>query len=160
MKKTKSRWRSARHLERRSRHAIRWAGPRTAVAKALGKSLSAVSHEANDRANPDVLVLLKALTECTETTARSFAEAVAEVVELREIIEARDAVLIERGLYLMDRENESCAHEDRAALLGVTEHAESLRRHGSDVLELASILDELAFRGVDLHALYRAKAAA
>lgn len=149
--------RRERHATRLARRSIGEAGGPTKVGKALGRSTSATCHDAKDREHPDLRAafdLLVRLNAHPEVSGRAFAEAVQEAVELAEIVHAEDGVLIERGVWLLEEENARDAREDSDSLLGPAAHAEALRRHASVAAELASILDELAFRGIDLHQQY------
>jgi len=62
-------------------------------------------------------------------------------------------VVTARGLYLLGRECDLEAAENRAGLVG-RGHAAALRAEAAQV-ELAGIIDELDYRGVDLHAAAR-----
>lgn len=160
--RTKRRYRAARHIERSAKRALRDAGARSEVARTLGRSISTISHEVSDRCHPtlkaafDTLLLV---VDGPKTTGRAFAEAATELVELVEIVQADDAVLIERGLFLMDHENKVDAVEDCRSLHGPVAHSDALRKVASVAAELASILAELWERGIDLHALNREVAA-
>ena len=159
MEKTKQGWRRKGHATALAQRAIRDAGPRRAVAAALGRSESTVSHEARTpgRAHPDLqraFELLLALSAHPGVSARAFAEAAAEVVELRELVAAETKALVERGLYLLDREDDLECAENRTAKRG-GDYAGALRAEGWAQIELAQIIDELAPRGVDLMAEYR-----
>lgn len=152
--------RARRHAERLGRAAIRGAGSRTDVARALGRSRSTVSHDATTRSHPELAKALEIavlLNGGRGTSARALAEAMAEAVELSDIVTAEDATLITRGRYLLDREDLLEANENRAAKSGVG-YAEALRAEASAQFELAQILDELEYRKIDLLALHRQRA--
>lgn len=161
MENTKKRMaRAQRHAERLGRAAVRDAGSRTDVARALGRSRSTVSHEATTRSHPELkraLEIAVLLNGGRGTSARPLAEAMAEAVELSDIVTAEDATLITRGCYLLDREDLLEADENRAAKTGVG-YAEALRAEASAQFELAQIIDELAYRKIDLLALHRQRA--
>ena len=57
------------------------------------------------------------LVDDPKTTGRAFAEAATELVELAEIIQADDSTLIDRGLFLLQHENQVDAIEDCRSLL-------------------------------------------
>jgi hypothetical protein len=154
--------RARRHAQRLGRTAIRDAGTRTDVARALGRSRSTVSHEATTRSHPELAKALEItilLNGSRGTSARALSEAMAEAVELSDIVTAEDATLITRGCYLLDREDLLEANENRAAKTGAG-YSEALRAEASAQMELAAILDELDYRGVDLLALHRSGARA
>lgn len=160
---TKTRHRRVRHAEQLARRSLKEAGSRRDVAGALGRSESTVSHEVTDRSHPTLTAAFDVFLQLNQypgVSGRAFAEAAMEAVELRDIIEAETEVLVERGLYLMDAENNSDAVEDRASMVGPLEHAEALRVHASKAMYLAMILDALRYRNIDLHALYREQGAA
>lgn len=151
--------RRTRHSTKLARRSIGEAGSPTQVGKALDRSPSTVCHEAKDREHPalrDAFAVLVRLDAYPGVSGRAFVEACAEAVELSEIVHAEDATLIERGVWLLDEENRRDGEEDSDALVGPERHAEALRRWVSIASELAAILDELVFRGIDLHAEYRA----
>jgi hypothetical protein len=128
------------------------------VAAALGKSLSAISHEVTTRCNPTfarAFALYLAL-DAPNTSGRAFAEAVQEARELRDLITAETATIIARGIFLLDREDELEGAENRSAK-GGRGYAEALRAEGWAQIELAGIIDELEHRAVDLLGLYRSK---
>lgn len=152
--------RRTRHGTKLARRAIGEAGHPKKVGEALGVTRSAACHWKSDRVHPalrEAFEVLLRLDAYPEVSGRAFAEAAAEAVELSEIVHADTEVLLPRGLYLMAYENETDKIEDDATVIGPEAHAEALRKHGSAVMELASILDELLFRGIDLHAEYRAR---
>lgn len=155
--------RRSRHATRLARESIAHAGTPTNVGKALDRATSTVCHEAKDRENPvlrDAFALLVRLNAHPDVSGRAFAERVTEAVDLAEITEADTDTLIARGLWLMPEENASDSVEDNASYLDPHTHAEALRKHASIASELAAILDELDYRGVNLHALYASKVAA
>lgn len=161
MEKTRQRLaRSKRHSEQLARRALKEAGTRRAVSRALGRSESTISHEVTDRFHPDLakaFTVLLNLIGYPGVDGRAFAEACAEAVELSGIILADDEVLIDRGLFLLEAENRIGYAEDIASLSGHG-HAEALRKVASASAELASIIDEMAYRNVDLHEEYRDRA--
>lgn len=150
--------RAARHSTRLAQQSIAEAGSRTAVARVTGRDRTTVSHECTTRAHPVLAAafdFLVGLADSDEVTARAFAEAVAEAVELREIITADTDKLLERGLYLLEWENVLDAREDVAALVGTAMHSPALRTWARAASELAQIEDELGLRRIDLHAEFR-----
>lgn len=186
MDKTKKRlMRAKRHAVRLSQYALAGAGGRRAVARALGRNESTVSHQCTSRASPELLEFFTALLTddraavsggrtfrvfceafglwmrlmgSDAVSGRAFAEACLEAVELREIVMADDEVLLERGLYLLEQEDVVDSLEDIATKRSTKSHAASLRTHASVAAELATIEDELLARHVDLLAVYRERA--
>lgn len=153
-----------RHAERLAKRSLREAGTRRAVARAVGRPESTVRHETTSRANPELakaLELTIVLNGHPGTSGRPIVEAMLEAVELSDIVTAEDATLVERGLYLLDHEDQLEASENRAARAGASaRYADALRSEASVQMELAAIIDELAYRRIDLLELYRAKARA
>jgi len=146
-----------RHAHRLAADAVRGAGKLRPVGRALGVHPSRVGHWRTDTAHPalaQAFGLLCLLNAGAETTARAFADACAEAVELREIIGADTDVVTARGIYLLGRECDLEAAENRAGLVG-RGHADALRAEASAQVELAGIIDELDYRGLDLHAAAR-----
>jgi len=151
--------RAKRHARRLAQQSLRRAGTLKAVGRAMTPSRreSTVGHYVTDRTHPDLaraFELLIGLCDAEDVSARTFAEAVTELVELRDIVQADTETLIERGLVLMSRENELGYVEDLRSLTGHG-HSEALRRVASASAELAAIIGELCYRGKDLHAIYR-----
>ena len=164
MHKTKERrLRTERHSKRLAREVLRRAGTQEAVGRATNKSPGTIAHYQNDRPHP-VLVeafdILISLNGTPGVSAQAFAEAVNELVELSDIVTADDAVLIERALYLLRFEDEAGFHEDQAAMISEEAHAKELRVVASASAELASLLDELRYRNIEMHELRRARARA
>jgi len=150
--------RAERHAHRLSARALKGAGKLRSVGSALGVHPSRVGHWRTDQAHP-VLVpafgVMCMLNAAKDATARSFADAAMEAVELREIIGAETDVILRRGTYLLlEWEHELEARENRAALMGPG-HSEALRAEASAQIELATTIEELAARGLDLHAIAR-----
>lgn len=160
---TKRRLRRARkHAERGARRAIRGAGSRRDVARALKRSESTVSHEATSRSHPELtraLEMAMLLNGGRDTTARALAQEMMEAVDLSEVILEDTDRLTARGLYLLDREDLLEADENRASRSGVG-YSDALRAEGWAQIELAGIHDELLERNVDLLELDRERKAA
>ncbi len=57
-------------------------------------------------------------------------------------------------------EDEAGFHEDQAAMISEEAHAKELRVVASASAELASLLDELRYRNIEMHELRRARARA
>lgn len=151
--------RRARHVLSLSRRAIREAGTPSHIGEAVGVTRSAASHWTSDRVNPvlrDAFALLIRLDAHPGLSGRAFAEAVAEVVELSEIVHVSDAVLIERGVYLLGWITEA-GRRERVAGLRRRGHADELRRVASAAAELAQIMDEATARGMDLYVRFDAR---
>lgn len=152
--------RRQRHTAQLAQRAIREAGTPTRVGHAIGRSLSTASHYATDKVHPefrDAFTVLLNLSQHPGVSGRAYAEAVSEAVELDEIVPAEAETLVARGLYLLEEENRRDSVEDDASMVSPPEHAAALRAHRDAASELAAILDELWFREIDLHALYRAR---
>ena len=152
--------RTKRHAGRLARGALKGAGTQAAVARAIGKKPGTIGHYLTDRPHPvlvEAFELLVALNGTPGVSAQAFAEAAQELVELSDIVTAETPTLTERCLYLLEWENECGAREDQAAMIGKGEHAKWLRVVASASAELASLLDELRYRGVDAHELFRAR---
>lgn len=146
-----------RHVRRLSQRALREAGTPTNVGRALGKAQSTISHESTTRTNPTIqaaLELLIRLRQHPDVDPTALRLAMDEALDLEDLTLADDETLIARGLWLMPEENRSDALEDDASYLDPHTHAEALRRHSRIAAELAAILDELAYREIDLHQLY------
>lgn len=149
-----------RHSIRLAQEALRGAGTRRDVARALGRSESTVSHECTTRAHPELARAFEVailLNGHRGTSARALLESMAEAIELSEIATAETETLVERGLFLMDKEDRLEAAENLAAKSGV-DYARALRAEASAQNELAAIIDELATpeRGsIDLLVVYR-----
>lgn len=155
--------RRERHARRLNQQAIRGAGSPTKVGDALDVTRTAVCHWTSDRVHPalrEAFGVLLRLDAHPDVSGRAFGEAVNEAVELSEIVHASDEVLVARGLYLLAHEDSTCMEEDQAAMVGPEAHAAALRKHGVVVMELATIMDELLYRGINLHAEFRAQAVA
>lgn len=147
-----------RHARRLAMEALDRAGSRTAVAGALGVARTTISHECTSRPNRTLEAffdLFLNVNTCPDTTARAIADAVNEALEVRELMGADTATLIERGVYLVEQENRLDAIEDTASLRSTTSHAAAGKAHGSALFELAAIEHELLARRVDLLAVYR-----
>lgn len=153
------RWRKS-HAERLGRHTLRESGRRSDVADALGRSISTISHEVTDRCHPELaaaFTLMLDLERHPSTGARSFLDAVEQIVTLAEIEGQTNEAFIARGVYLLDAEDQTCHEEDIAARMSQADHAEALLKHGSLVMELAAYLADAPRRGIDLHAEWRAR---
>lgn len=153
--------RVGQHADRLGRWALRNAGPLRAVASAIRKEKSTVGHYVTDKVHPTLrpaLGVLLNLLGNPGVNGRACVDAFNEALELSDIILEETPRLIERGLFLMRWENELGFREDVASLSGCG-HSEALRRVASASNELAQIIDELQYRGVDLHELYRVHAA-
>lgn len=154
--------RTRRHAERLGVRALRGTGKIRDVADVLGRSPGRAGHNMKDEAHPtvrDFVSLVLTMSGSSAIRLRPVLEALEEAVELNDILRAPTATLIDRGLYLLDHENDVGAHEDRLSMVGAG-HSDALREVAEVSRELAAIIDELAARAVDLHALYRERAAA
>ena len=164
-KMRKRRDRTRRHAKRLARRAVREAGTRRDVARALGKSESTVSHEVTDRFDVDLARAFEKmilLDGHPGVDARAFSLACTEAFELAPIVLTNTGRLIERGLYLMSWENVAGQREDDASITRKG-HPEWLRRVADASLNLAMIIDELETpeRGlISLHELYEERASA
>lgn len=154
--------RREQHARRLSQTALREAGTATEVGRALGKARSTICHEASTRTNAtlqaavDLMIRLRQHPGVDPAAVRRVLD---EACDLEDLTAADDETLIDRGIYLMDAENETCRAEAVASLIGPEAHAEALRVHGWKAIELAQILTELGYRDIDLHAEYRARRA-
>ena len=164
MEKTRKRKvRIKRHAERFARDVIRRAGKQADVGRAIDKRPGTLGHYCTDRPHPVLVEAFEVLIQLNGTpgvSAQAFAEAASELVELSDIVTADTPVLIERALYLLEWENEVGWREDQASMVGKGEHAKWLRVVASASSELASLLDELRYREVDAHELFRERGAA
>ena len=131
--------------------------------RARGRSPGTMGHYFTDVADPKLRSILTDLITGLVREGVSPAVVLAnatEAYELHYIVPADTATLTERCLYLLEWENEAGAREDQAAMVGKGEHAKWLRVVASASAELASLLDELRYRNVDAHELFRARRAA
>ena len=155
--------RRQRHAKGLAQYALRGAGSRLRdVADALGKQKSTVGHYVTDKVCPefrDALTIVLNLEGYPRVSARAAVEAFNEALELSDIILEETPRLIERGLFLMREENHRDGLEDNAGMQSPEDHADALRAYRDMAGELAAVIDELLYRGTDLHELYRAKAA-
>jgi hypothetical protein len=150
-------WRD-RYSSGLAKRALSDAGPRVHVARILGRAESTIRNECTTRENNAIrsaLDIVLRLVVGAGASARAFAEAVLEAVDVGELLLAETETLIARGLYLLPEENRRDALEDDMSLVGAALHADALRAHRDAAGELASIIDVLLLRGVDLHAEYR-----
>lgn len=163
MEKTRKRLgRTERHARRLARRSLREAGPLADLSRATGRAVGTLGHDITDRMHPDLVRAYRILLNLNGhpgVNGRPFAECVTEAVELSDIVVAEDATLLARGLHLLDREDQLEALENAAAKSGVG-YAEALRAEASAQMELAAIIDELTYRGIDLLGVHRAKAVA
>ena len=164
MEKTRlRRLRTERHAHRLARDVLRHAGKQEAVGHAIGRSAGTLAHYCTDRPHPMLVKAFEVLIQLNGTpgvNAQAFAEAASELVELSDIVMAEDDTLIDRALYLLAWENEAGFREDQASMVSEEDHAEWLRKVGSASNELASLLDELRYRGIEVHSLFRERGAA
>lgn len=144
-----------RHARRLACGALKRAGTRKAVGKALGYDYSTVGHKVSDRPDATVLDYFTALLYGTDTDALPVLEAMQDAFELHAVVMADTPDLIRDGLALMEGEPTRDAEEDNAGIIGPIQHAEALERYRPYTTLLPLIIRELAERGVDLHALYR-----
>lgn len=142
--------RAKRHARRLAMQAIDGAGSRRAVAEAIGRNESTVSHEATSRANPvlhEALALEIMLDAHPATTGDSVRRAFYEARELHPILMADSGTLVERAMYLIVHEDRLEAAENGAAKTHVG-YSDALRAEGHAQIELAAIIDELDLRGI------------
>lgn len=150
------------HARRISMAAMREAGSPADVGRALGKSPSTVRHERTSRTNPvieaacDMLMRLRQMPGCDPAAIRRRLD---EAMDLEDLTAADDETLIERGIYLIDHEDEVQAEENSACRMGGDGYWEACRKTGVLHTELSLIGIELAERGVDLLDTYRGRKA-
>ena len=153
--------RAKRHARRLAQDSLRRAGTLKAVGQAMRppRTESTVGHYVTDRTHPDLkraFELLVGLAGAEDVSARPFAEAALEAVELADIVRAETETLVERAIYLRRSEHTLEAAENESGQLGCPAYPAALRREAHAQLELASILEELAYRGVDFYAAEKA----
>lgn len=147
-----------RHAARLAKDAIRYAGPsyRT-IGAALGLAKTTVGHQTMDRPNRAVLDICTRLIAGSATDPIGLMQAMDDAYELEAIVRAKTDALIHDGIVLLEKESEWDGREDEAALRGPIAHADALDQHRRITRPLSLNLRELAERGEDLHAIYRAR---
>lgn len=147
-----------RHADRLAKDAIRFAGPSfRETGEVLGLAKTTIGHQAMDRPNRATLDMCIRLINGSATNPMALIQAQEDAFELGAIIMADTEKLIHDGLVLMAEESRRDGAEDDAALRGPVAHAEALDRYRPIARQLSLHIRELAERGVDLHALYRAQ---
>lgn len=132
-------------------------GTQAQKAEARGVAPGTVGHYHTDRPDPALAEILERLIaglSIQGVSPTALLEAVEEAYELHWLASADDEVLIRRGVTLMQTENEVGYKEDVASLTG-NGHSEWLRKVADASRELAMTIDELMYRGIDLHQRYR-----
>lgn len=153
------------HTARLARRGVDEAGSRRDVAKRWNiNETTATRYATTHQLRPEFRDALRSAMQLStdETTARAFKEAVCEAWELREIVAAPTEKLIDRGVFLLEREPAVEARENGAVLAPRSEWREAMRLEAELQLEAIAIDAELELRpdGVDLRAeLQRRKAA-
>lgn len=151
-----------RHVRRLAQTAIREAGTPTKVGDALGVAPSTACHWTGMRTCPelrDALTLMIRMRQHPDVDWRAVRRAMDEAFDLEDLTAADDETLVARGLYLLEREDELEAAENRAAKTGVR-YWDACRDEGWCQIELAQIGVELGYRGIDLLAVHRARSGA
>jgi len=149
--------RMERHAARLAKEAMRYGGNPVAVARALGHARSTASHWGHDRPHRAVLDICNRLIAGSATDPIGLMQAMDDAYELEAIVRAKTDALIHDGIVLLEKESEWDGREDEAALRGPIAHADALDQHRRTTRPLSLNLRELAERGEDLHAIYRAR---
>ena len=162
MGQTKTKRRDRRYTEARARaQRVLYAGPNKAVAEVLGISKSRACHLRTDEvctALRDTMTFMLGAVAHPDVDALAVLEAFEAAYEAGALMDAEVERLTADGLRLIDLEAERDGLEDRDAVVGGLTHADSLGQCWPIQRRLEWVIRELAARGVDLHAVYRARA--
>lgn len=154
--------REERYVTRLARQAVEGSGTRRAVARRWGRKETTISSYATRTMCPEFRDALRLLYQLAtgsasdQTTARGFALAAQEAVQMAELDAADIETLKDRGVYLMDREPVLEAEENRSVLLSREAWRNALRAEAEAQIEMVDIDVVLEAKGgPDLRAEYR-----